>query len=722
MQQILSRKTTKNSRINLITKTIGKPKPLPRCSCSITADGPSLFYTFDGRALFFSADQEEPIISLPDETRKVVFPNTEDNAVIFLLSAKNKLECCDFTPTLSENRYIVTRNVVQIEKSCGKVFYMFKKDQHHFINECIFNGKKWIGQIAMINIEGSAVKLFASNGTFFYTVESKVFDSTGTYLGFCADFVYRYGDLMVTGIQKSGYYEISLLSVKTSYSIIESFNMQCSEVAKITAHHDLLIFQNLNELNLFKISTDTESFGIKYNIKHDYDVFDYDFSIVENSVYLYILADSKHFDSIDAILDSNIESYNITKLSTDNIKCFDGSFDLHSAPERANSGKSIANLGSRQSSPTKVKPDFDVNDADFFYDSLPTKKSSILREMESMSLAPSNSDMASEPKPRNNLLEEVRATLSKKKLSAQDQDLKQVEEPVKPIQDRFELYKSMSSDAASAPEIQLSKDENTYLDAALNGRDAQIHSKIHLNDKHSQYQLVDGAFSKENTSNLINPSDMMNVLNSIDKSLCEIRQYYKQTQSAIQSLSFREDQIRSLLKNIIVEALVPSVEACFNEMRIQMQTELKKILSSATRSAEDPKICLIKKHLTSGKPAQAIIELLKLDEKEIAANLSLFTPASIENVESNVLFMLLSKIYSLLQKSSSDLYFDLIYYCLVDIEIDDLSVENLQELSIMLRNIRETESFNKEKYSDLSCVIDIISKRIRKRARRDSSK
>lgn len=713
MQQILSRKAIKDPKINLITKTLGKPKPLSKSSCSITADGTFLFYTFDGRALFFSMDQEEPIMSLPDETRRVVFLNTEENAVVFLLSAKNKLECCDFTSTLSENRYIVTRNVVQIEKSCGKVFYMFKKDQHHFINECVFNGKKWIGQISVINIEGSDVKLFASSGTFFFTVESKVFSSTGTYLGFCADFVYLWNGLIVSGIQKSGYYEISLLNTKTAYSVVDSFNIQCDEVSRVVAHDDLLVVQILCEMNIFKICGDTESFSIKYNIKYDYDIFDYDFSTVEDSAYLYVLTDSKHLDSLDVISDSNIESYNVTKFLSGNAKCFDGSFGLHSGFGCASQSNPTASLELRPPSPTKTKPALDTNDSDFFYDSRPPKKSSILREMESMSLTPPNGDTASEPKPKNNLLEEVRATLSKKKLPVEDLDSKLTSGSTKPIQDRFEQYRSMGLDAASAPEIQLTKNENTCSDTSPKSKSTRVYPKTHLPEDVS---------ARGNAFNLINSSDAVSVLDSVQKSLCEIKEYYKQTHAAIQSLSFKEDQIKGLLRNVIVEALVPSVEACFNEMRIQMQAELKKMMSLAGRPAEDSRVYQIKRHLANNKPAQAIAELLKLDEKEMVATLPLFTPASIENVESNVLFMLLSKVYSLLQKSSSELYFDLIYCCLVDIEVDDLSVENLQELSVMLRSIKEAESFNKDKYSDLSCVIDIILKKIRKRARRDNSK
>lgn len=699
MEKILSKKTSNDAKVKLTTKKIPKPKPVSTRTCYITADNEHMFYTYDGRALFFSETQEVPTISMPDETKKVVFLSTDNTPYIFLLSDKNKLECCDCVPSLSSARYTVTRNVVQIEKSEGKAFFMFRKDQHYFINECVFNGKRWIGQIVQPVIEGTDVKLFASAGSVFYTIGLKVFGQPGVYLGFSADFIHCCDDLMVAGIQMDRFYELKLLNRKTQHSAVDVFNIRCDEINKITGHGNIVVAQCKNDLYVIQVNKTLQIFGIKHKLSFKHDILAFDFVVDGDGINLLLLTPSGDSETSTADIGTNISTFvpNDSNSSKDEIFINGKSkVDLPTSEQETSSEEKNKQDASKTAIPKKIEK---TGDNDFFYESLPVKKSSILREMESLSLTPQTPPKTVEQRPKNNLLEEVRATLNKKKLSQCDSPLVS---DTKPVVDRFAIFKNEMGDG-------------TFI--STNGSmTGQTQFQKPVTEKSGEKPQPDKIAENPHIPTKID------MLATVEKDIAEIKQLYREILATVQSSGFKEAQIKSLLKSLMIEAVVPCVEACFNEMRVQMQVELRKICSSTVRMTEDPKIFSIKKHLSSGKPTQAIIDFLKLDDKEISANISLITPASIENVESKTLLLLLSRAYGLLLKSPCDVYLDLIYACLVDIEIDDLAVESLQDLSVILRNLKDIEPFNKEKCCDLCCIADILLKKIKKRAKRDISK
>lgn len=689
IQQVLSKKASKGTKINLVTRTIAKPKLLLEDYCSITVDNSLVFYTFDGRALFFSKEQKEPIISLPDETKKVIFLTIDKESYAFILTSKNKLECCSYTGMLEDDRYIVTRNVIDVIKANQRIFYLFKKDKNYFINECVYNGKKFTGHCVLSGIEGTNVKIFPTDQAFYYIVDSKIYDCNGNWTGISGDFAYSYSDLMVVGSQKSKHYQIKLLDIKKSYALIDSFNLECLNLFNVVSHDNFLIFQqNINNLNIFKINPDKSQFEIKYLSKYAYSIFSYDFEVSNGFINLYILTDSKHFDSLDVITVSNIESF-ISKSQP-----LSPTIDFTKSHSILNSEDSIK------------------SDPGFFCENFSLKKSSILKEMESMSLAPSNNSEISEQKPKNNLLEEVRAKLSKAKQLSN-------EETIKPHPDRFEVFKLLNTEPKFGSDVQSIKREGfTKSRPDLIPNDSKIQTKQEVGYS-SQTETFDSSKVEMNdfvkSNEMIKMTDLARSIKNIEKSIGDLTK-------EISLKSFNDEKYKNIVKNTVIEVLVPCVEACFNEMKIQMQVEIKKMINMNLKTGESSRLALIKKYLSNEKPAQAIEEFLKLEEKEIISNLSIFTPLSIENAESNALASLLLKVYSVLQKAPKKACFDLIYICLIDIDIEDLSVENLQEISVVLRTIKDMESFDKDKNLDLNCVIDIVSKKIKKRAKRDVSK
>lgn len=779
IQQILAGKTQKHPGTTLTIKTIGKPKTVGPALCSISVSGDSLFYTYDGRALFFSADQNKPVMSLPDETKKVIFLKAGSESFLLMLSSKNKLECCDFTPTLNDSRYIVTRNVLQVEESCGKVFFIFKKDTLFFINECCFNGKKWIGQAVLPGIEASNARLFASNGTFFYISDFDVFDCTGAKLGIRVDFVHLFGDMMVTGFQQDMAYEIKLLNTRNEYVVLDECNIPGRNIGRVVAHGDVVIIQNSNDLNIFRINTKQGCFYVKYVITCRYAVMGYDFTVDDGLITLSILTESKHPKFTVDISNSNIISeMEDTKLK-DKIKPITSSgentisdtlkdkndeltskykLDAVSYNSKVISDSDFLNRLNAGLTPTptstanKRSNDEDITDPDFFCNTIPARKSSILREMESMSLTPPNMSVpVPEFKPKSNLLEEVRAALNKQKLDVLD---KPIYCPRKNSSESLEDINKGQLNAGSPNEKLGNSIEQPTVSKSINNAKGQPNagspneklgnpieqptvskntSNKGVRDRGVNLETYLTNFSYENFTDKTDrslginkngepQSNLLEAMAAIQRDICDIKRSQKEISAALTASGFKNDQIKILIKQSILETLVPCVEGCFNEMRIQMQTEVKKLFSSIGGVITDSKVCLVKKHLQNGKIAQAISELLKLDDKELTANISLLAPSYIDNINSEIIVQLLKRIHQLIQQSSSIICPDLVYACLVDLEIDELSAKQLQELSPILKNMVGMEAFSKDKWPNLFHAAEIVSKRISKRIRRENLK
>ncbi|KAM0681212.1 hypothetical protein GINT2_000409 [Glugoides intestinalis] len=692
IQQILSKKTLNDTKTILSIKTIEKPIVVGSGASAITVDNDILFYTFDGRALFFSETQKEPVISVPEETKQVIFEQENEKVYTFTLNAKNKLECSNFTESFSTIRYTVTRNVLQIQKTERKVYFIFKKDQFYYINECVFDGKKWVGKIVCTNISGNDVLLHCTGGEVLYTIDALLFDVNGKSLGLKADFVHNYEGLFVIGNKKSNYYELKILEKLADVSPCDLFALKCKNIEKIEAHTDTLIIKCTEGVFIFRIDSKDKNFSLKYQLKnYDPKITNFDFEVRNNTVSLYILSNSKHEAVITEITGSNIDSYEFEKHP---VSLYDDNFLEEDITQKSFSEDAVKQCAETEESHEEEASN--PNNSDFFYENVPVKKSSILKEMESLSIAPSSKNTTSIAKQKNNLLEEVRATLNKKKL-----------EPLSQPVDRFELFRSAAQES--------SKGEQSVSETAKIPEE-KVQKKSQSNQLKPEFQTkVEDSLLKENNAS-------MQCTGNPDVYLSKMNAYHKETLAAIESISTLDKaNVKKSIKESIIEALVPCVEACFNEMRIQILTEVTRMLSNVTVGC-DQKINAIKKLLQTGKSTQAILEFLKLEESEMQSNLAILTPNTLESADSTAIYQLFVKIYALSQKAPNDTNISLLNACLMDIEIGALSTDNLQDLSVLLRIIKDNEQFNKTEWKELQFLVDIIIKKIRKRVQYTSSK
>lgn len=740
MQQIMSKKPQTSQRLTITLKTIAKPKFMACNHPTIAMDENELFYTFNGRALFFSREQKEPILSIPEETRSVVFLPREDSLHCLVLNSKNKLESMEYSDIVSGPRYTVTRNVLQVQKTENRAFFIFKKDSSFFIDECTFDGKKWIGKIMCHNIIGNEVILFATHCTFYYTVDSNVYNCESQSLGFKADFIHQYKNLLITGMMTDqNRYEFKILDIHDNYNEVSNIIIPCCGVSKVSGHSDTIVLQFLKDLYILKIDTESKSFSIACKTSYSQAIhnFDFYFNKEKDNLIFYILSDFKYSDMTQIITGCNFSSDIVEEpfLNTNQ-----SSSDTESTTDISNEDGN-SSFQSNNSLKDVTSRDLITKEDGFFYENSNSKKSSILKEMESMYLTPQVTERSATIAPKNNLLEEVRATLNRKKgVSKAEGKLESLA-----VVDRFENFQSLNNDillheaefedknarkpkevAKSIPVMKTLIEESSNSPNKSNEK-APTHSIPQLPVSPLLRNPFESKSNKKSaeSENRTSPVSFNSENESFDNYFNEFKKFtletHKKTILAVESIVSKRDAIEPMIKEIILKSLVPCVEACFNEMRIQILTEIKKITASALDSSEQ-KSNSINKLLAAGKTTAAIQEFLKLEDHDMPVYISSFSGSALENADSNSLFLLFSKIYELVKKSPKDSYFKLIYFCLMEIEINDLSIDQLQDLSVILRYIKEMNGFDEDKHADLCCILDITSKKIRKRAKQCNGK
>lgn len=751
IQQIVTKKNQPASRLTLTFKTLSKPKYINHTHSFVSAEENELFYTFNGRALFFSKEQKEPIISMPEETKSAVYLHHNQNFYCFLLNSKNKLEVMEYSDIVSGPRFTVTRNVLQVQKTQNKVFFLFKKDVLYFIDECIFDGKRWFGKITCHNITGKEVLLFATDGVFYYTADTRVHNNEGKFLGFTADYVHRYEKILVIGTKKENSYELKLLDIENNYQEVFDYTIESNAISKIVSHSDIVVLKSTKDLYIFRIDPFSKKFTVSFEFSYFQEIYNFDFyfNSAKESFIFYLLADSKYSDMTQVISDQNEAS-----LITQNSEQLDSSFSSNFEERDYDSLPSTDDITTGLNSGKNNSDSISKEDG-FFYETSSNRKSSILKEMESMSLTPQPAEKFTSLIPKNNLLEEVRATLNKKKVVSKSESEIEKEEN-SPVVDRFESYRAEieksspaqspikskaikksveSSTIFSSPETKNKKTIPTpnVVELDIERPISNVESSENFNNSPIPTHpvvasTVKSPFKSKGTNNEesvipqlspnIDKETLEGYLNEFKKMTVES---HKKTIKAVESMIIERDSNDMAIKESAIKLLVPVVEACFNEMRIQIITEIKKLTSAALETSEK-KSHSISKLLAAGKTTQAIEEFLKLDENEMAIHVPAFNSSALEIADSNSIFLLLSKIYELVKKSPKDSYFKLIYFCLIELEINDLSIDQLQDLCIIIRYIKEMNGFDEDKYSELCCILDITAKKIRKRVKLSNGK
>ncbi|KAI5171830.1 hypothetical protein PAEPH01_1691, partial [Pancytospora epiphaga] len=188
---------------------------------------------------------------------------------------------------------------------------------------------------------------------------------------------------------------------------------------------------------------------------------------------------------------------------------------------------------------------------------------------------------------------------------------------------------------------------------------------------------------------------------------------YNIVYDALESIIVKNE---SFIKDIIARSIVPGMEAAINEMRVQIITEFRKMDFSSSLDPMCSRASTFKRLINTGKIGVALQELIKLKGPEFETLLAIFQPGIIEDVDSNVLALFIIKISNSFRKHLSEHHIKLIHDAFEDIDVSELSVENLQGLSVSIRNIKESGALESSNHASLNYLIDFICKKIRRRA------
>jgi len=819
---------SKNDGVKVILDPIPKPNVIPATNPFIYIDGKSLYYTFDGRSLYFYKEQKQPIISVPEETIKFLLLTHDNKNYYFSLTSKGRLECSECLPMnnganpeiVLDKKYNITRNVVSVQSTRHEIFYMFKKDSFYYINKCYFDGKKWMGKVVLHNIKGGSVELFVTDGTFYYAKDGSLFNDLGEDLYMKAMFVHRHDNLIVVASKSDCGTEFKLFDM--SFFLIESYEIPTDDICSMKGDCDVVSILINDKMLVLRFSED--GFYVKGYIELEQSLICYDMLTSNSEVRIAALTHDLCEQQIyeckgdqispklslmrEEALKNRVVEEEQTTLTDDSLShtveqsvqdmCHkDPVNPIVSAHPIVGESSTAASLDSEEnedknSTSCKVSLEDECN---------------VVKDMNSMSLSSLNTS-ASLSKPKNKLLEEVKAMLNKRKqtvqnfsksvsslndacnneflsdeksvksecTSAETSKEKEVSTSSKaplgfknqskgckmsssagsPSKSPKSVYLSKEKQAASSNEDSVSNSVESGIQSSL--EEMNIFSEMCKQDLQSSVLVDDAPSNNQMRPGLQKPGDSnagydIKRKDLSKKELCDIEtsavtdKGCEDSDLKIQNMSnncsYNEDlmsssrgrldsnqrllaeikelvsnykKMENLVSNIVLKELVPVVEGCFNEMKIQMLSEIRK-LSNAMPDSSGAKHGLIQKFIVSGKINQAMQEFVKMDDNDANSCIGIFANCNIENSDSNMLVMFLGRMSSLLRKSQKDVYFKAVSSALMDMEVSQLSVDNLQNLSMFLRHLKQVADPENEKFNHLNCIMDIIVKKIRRRVK-----
>lgn len=789
IQEILQKQAEKNSKsteIKIIP--ISKPSIINMSNPAIHIDAITYFYTFDGRSLFFDKKQIRPILAVPDEVRDAFLFNNEDNVLYtILLSSKNKLEYCRHDEMPFGERSIISRNVLEVVKINERIFYLFKKDDNYFINEVKFDGGKWIGKHILSHLKGNNIKLYGFNGSFMYINDGILYNMHGENLGIECDFCYSSGNLLITGIvkkldnkhdKKSGNkndnnlgnnldniselpvsenkpeleYILSLyddsLTLKNTYSIFT--NYQCS----LKCIENFIVVNNEDKLYILKF--DNDSINLLDIRKQRHPIYGFDILLSQGCLLIYILTDfeltnnDQKYVRVFAREDNENDDLNITNdkeavICNDVLSCNiiehenDTVYTIETEPNINDVSicdltsialtEPIVDLNIELISEASSEPVLEAENMlveNTLIENIPIEKA-----ISDIKLSIASKNTPNKLFTKNNLLDEVRVNLSKKKSTTNDSY-------------ETQKAKNVSAKHWSNAQNNLAQNlkNNTLVPTMSKNNTFRQFEKIQndINSKKNKDDICSkDAFVKEMTGKSpmkIQNSKTQKAENiSIDNLLSDLKitkdsskeniEFYLNKLSDNSSSNFQVLVAQafeavllknsSFIKDIVIKAILPSVEASFNEMRIQMLSEMRKLEITSKADIFNSKNIAFKNYLNSGKIAAAINECLKAKGVEFDTMLGMIQPGMIEGVDTPTLVLIIVKLCTLMKKSFKDHYCKLLYDALVDLEVSELSITDLQTLCIQLRYCKELSAFESSSYIELATLIEFICKKIRKR-------
>lgn len=705
-------------------------------------------------------------------------PAPNGTVFTFLLTARDHFEYCVADEIPFGERHMITRNVLQAIKSDEQIYYIFKKQDKLFINEVVFDGNSWIGKHIIPSLSGSNVELFPAENGFLYILDGQVYNSKGLRIGVSAVFVCSYGGctLLVNEADETqrqatedaefpGY---TLVLYGSGMVKLFEMSLKIGPDAQFKATGNAVVALSNNKFYILKMDEDVVKLVDVRQQRHP--VLAYTAYMDQNILSIYMLIDQNVVnttDFISKVMKETADDYRSIYNSTVNNDTADNSqgvdsvistrsMRIHPAP----SSKIANNFAPTMQTEVERSSCLDGQEAEQYADDFASgvfvdnEATGEYEDDESVTTSDSDADdAASAHQARNNLFDEVRGYVpTRAELTPQPEEPSVSADTASKVSVKTQILgQSRNQESASFTgknTFELSKESNNpttshepvstetkhFISKAM--REAMKNGSPKL-DSPSARSLLDleHAISSLEQMNVRHDVDNIQPASSYVQSLSSSNKENKpkpQRSTSDKSVKPSDDhnselraliteslesallKNQSLIRDIIVKTFLPVVEAGFNEMKIQMLAEMRKLDSVNKAETLSPKVVAVKRLLDSGKVAQALPEILKARGSELESMVCMLNSKMLDGLESDVLVVLISKLYGLMKKQSKEQYAKLLYDCLVELNISDLSVENLQCLSLNLRYCRELTGSDDPLFTELNYMIDFVCRKIRK--------
>ncbi|KAI5148309.1 hypothetical protein ENBRE01_0242 [Enteropsectra breve] len=678
MHEILKKQAIKKCGDEIVFEDIQRPQILKPAHPSMYNEASFNFYSFDGREMIFNKNTNNPVISLPEETKKLVACVDKGETHLFMLNTSNKLEHSLLKNNIPGEKTVVSRNVVDIGKTGNRMFYTFKKDSSWYINEISCDNGKWIGKNILTNIKSDHIELFCVNNTFYFTNNGILCDFTGNSWMVRADMMYAFSDIIILGTQS----EEEVESGSNQFCIELRNTARDMETQFYVLKEGPIVFKGIkhffvlqNGTNIFVYRIELAVLHTVYVKKYNSRIYDFSLHLDAKGLTVIVLLDNENAplpenteESVHESISSALQDYQQIKIGLESQK----------------SSQPIKTSRSTESSHSEQGLSKNVLLAEF--------KESLEKQKEECKSA-LNSPLENNEETSSDIHEyEGHMNMDKSKIETE-------------IQKIYEKFAKLSTSEKSLTK----KGESTKEEVARErGKDASMKmprtsakasgpGKSALPVKVSPITVLEAPQRREEKNCSESISRDKNYDGILTDDFC----------GAVRDAIIRND---SLIKDVIMKAIVPPIEAALAEMRIQILAEFKKLDFGPKIDPSVSAFYSFKKMLATGKINAALGELLKLKDSDIELYLVHISPGSIENADANLLAVFVYRLVSLLKKGYVSVQ-RILYECLLDTEVSELSAENLQTLSSAIRTLKNMELNSAE----LALLLEITSKKIQKR-------
>ncbi|KAL6122664.1 hypothetical protein NUSPORA_00191 [Nucleospora cyclopteri] len=690
----------------IYVRAISKPLPTQTQHPVIRMNSCTYFYTFDGRELHF---ETSTFVSGCEKIKDLIILR-EDKRYAFLLTEYDKIVFCDLANL--ENKTNFCRNAIQMVQTEGKMFFLVKKDGLFYVYETFWRNNTFMHKIVLDCIKEKKLHLIGTNGTFFLEAEGRIYDKNFKWNSdFKGDFVHQYKNATIIGNPKSNDYELKLFVEGILKDSIEISNNLKSFVRAVK---NFIVVFSEDYFYILKVLENKIKQIDKIFI--DFEIYNFDFHLHEDSLYVTVLTDKVDFTDCPFVVDLT------DKNDPKTIKYIFESSSLE-PPKVDKEDLSVEEISKRLGN---LQPLKDEN-----LEKIKALVKNYTNDNGKIDVHAITADIS------NGVIDE---TDSKKILSYFDKignDPSTYDDFNKYVFDRFlkpvndSNKKVKEKNGVSTPE-HINEEIEQASQKSSNGESEEQHShkssKTHVTkqnavkgqaQKHEKAQKatsVDDRFqkylNKSNVNeNVENQEINLNQLIAIQTSF--LQNWEAKIDIKIEAAIEKALLSTDLYKNLVLNEFVPKLESCMNEIRIQVLAEfksLKTVLSNENSFNTDEFLNLIRND--AKKVVKMILDKNKTDfEKMIKLLVSDVSFCGL--ITSEDLILILKRI----NEESSTLDFNVftssILVLLNEIHLNTVSKENLQVFSSVLKALDANTKLCKDKNSEIFFLIKYFKKKIK---------